>query len=133
MQIRTLALAALLLGSPLLAVADECDNASTQSELNSCTAGQYQTADKKLNQTYQAALKRSTPQQATMLKKAQQIWVSLRDSDCAFMSSGVEGGSAQPMVLNQCLADKTNEREAWLASLLQCGEGDLSCPLQPGH
>ncbi|WP_039056292.1 lysozyme inhibitor LprI family protein [Enterobacter sp. Bisph1] len=133
MKIRTLALAALLLSSPLLAIADECDNASTQSQLNSCTAEQYQTADKKLNQTYQAALKRSTPQQAVMLKKAQQTWVALRDSDCAFMSSGVEGGSAQPMVQNQCLADKTNEREAWLASLLQCGEGDLSCPLQPGH
>lgn len=133
MKMRTLALAVLLLGSPLLAVADECDNASTQSQLNSCTSGQYQAADKKLNQTYQAALKRATQQQAAMLKKAQQSWVTVRDSDCALMSSGVEGGSAQPMVLNQCLADKTNEREAWLASLLQCGEGDLSCPLPPGH
>lgn len=126
-----LALTALLLSSPLLA--DECDNASTQSELNSCTAGQYQAADKKLNQTYQSAIKRATPQQAALLKKAQQTWISLRDSDCAFVSSGVEGGSAQPMVENQCLADKTNEREAWLASFLQCGEGDLSCPLPAGH
>ncbi|AHJ74416.1 lysozyme inhibitor LprI family protein [Kosakonia sacchari] len=131
MKTRMLALAALLLSSPVLA--DECDNASTQSQLNSCTAGQYQAADKKLNQTFQAALKRSTPPQAAMLKKAQQSWITLRDSDCAFVSSGVEGGSAQQMVQNQCLTDKTNEREAWLASLLQCGEGDLSCPLPPGH
>ncbi|TCB98656.1 lysozyme inhibitor LprI family protein [Kosakonia quasisacchari] len=131
MKTRMLALATLLLSSPVLA--DECDNASTQAQLNSCTASQYQAADKKLNQTYQAALKRSTPPQAAMLKKAQQSWITLRDSDCAFVSSGVEGGSAQPMVQNQCLTDKTNEREAWLASLLQCGEGDLSCPLPPGH
>lgn len=131
MKTRMLALATLLLSSPVLA--DECDNASTQSQLNSCTAGQYQAADKKLNQTFQAALKRSTPPQAAMLKKAQQSWITLRDSDCAFVSSGVEGGSAQPMVQNQCLTDKTNEREAWLTSLLQCGEGDLSCPLPPGH
>lgn len=131
MKTRMLALAALLLSSPVLA--DECDNASTQSQLNSCTAGRYQAADKKLNQTFQAALKRATPPQAAMLKKAQQSWITLRDSDCAFVSSGAEGGSAQPMVQNQCLTDKTNEREAWLASLLQCGEGDLSCPLPPGH
>ncbi|MFE4108883.1 lysozyme inhibitor LprI family protein [Kosakonia sp. YIM B13611] len=131
MKTRMLALATLLLSSPVLA--DECDNASTQAQLNSCTASQYQAADKKLNQTYQAALKRSTPPQAAMLKKAQQSWITLRDSDCAFVSSGVDGGSAQPMVQNQCLTDKTNEREAWLASLLQCGEGDLSCPLPPGH
>jgi len=121
----------LLLSQPLYA--DECDNASTQGELNSCTAAQYQTADKKLNQTYQEALKRSSPQQAELLKKAQKSWIAVRDNDCAFVSSGSEGGSVQPMVQNQCLADKTSEREAWLASLLQCEEGDMSCPLPPAR
>ncbi|WLI78625.1 lysozyme inhibitor LprI family protein [Kosakonia sp. H02] len=126
-----LALTALMLSHPVFA--DECDNASSQSQLNSCTAALYQAADKKLNQTYQDAIKRATPQQAALLKKAQQTWITLRDSDCAFVSSGSEGGSVQPMVENQCLADKTNEREAWLASLLQCEEGDVSCPLPPGN
>lgn len=126
-----LMLTALLLSQPLYA--DECDNASTQGELNSCTAAQYQTADKKLNQTYQEALKRSSPQQAELLKKAQKSWIAVRDNDCAFVSSGSEGGSVQPMVQNQCLADKTSEREAWLASLLQCEEGDMNCPLPPAH
>lgn len=126
-----LALTALLFSGAVLA--DECDNASTQTELNTCTASQYQSADKKLNQTYQDALKRATPQQAGLLKQAQQTWINLRDSDCKFVASGVEGGSIQPMVHNQCLADKTVEREAWLASLLQCEEGDVSCPLPPAH
>ncbi|MGP3590076.1 lysozyme inhibitor LprI family protein [Vagococcus sp. WN89Y] len=126
-----LALTALLLSGA--ALADECDSASTQAELNVCTAGQYQAADKKLNQTWQDAIKRATPEQATLLKKAQQTWVNLRDSDCEFVASGVQGGSIQPMVHNQCLADKTIEREAWLASLLQCEEGDVSCPLPPAH
>lgn len=57
----------------------------------------------------------------------------MRDADCAFISSATEGGSVQPMINNQCLHDKTVEREAWLASLLQCEEGDLSCPLPPGN
>lgn len=49
--------AALLLSTS--ALADECANASTQAEMNSCTAQQYQAADKTLNQTYQAAIKRA--------------------------------------------------------------------------
>lgn len=123
--------AALLLSTS--ALADECANASTQAEMNSCTAQQYQAADKTLNQTYQAAIKRADAPQRELLKKAQQAWIALRDADCAFIGSGTQGGSIQPMIVNQCLADKTNEREAWLATLMQCEEGDLSCPLPPGN
>ena len=126
-----LALCVLILSHTVFA--DECENASTQSQLNICTAGQYQSAEKKLNQTFHEALTRSSPPQAALLEKAQQTWVPLRDSDCAFVSSGVVSGSLQPMVKNQCLMDKTIEREAWIASLLQCEEGDLSCPLPRGN
>ena len=123
--------AALLLSAN--ALADECANASTQLELNTCTAQQYQAADKKLNQTYQAAIKRAAAPQRDLLKKAQQAWIALRDADCTFVGSGTEGGSIQPMIVNQCLTEKTVEREAFLASLMQCEEGDLSCPLPPGN
>ena len=129
---RVLPALALLLSSGY-ALADECDNASTQADLNACSAAQYQAADKKLNQTWQDVLKRAQPAQRDLLKKAQSAWLTLRDADCAFISSSTEGGSVQPMVNNQCLTDKTNEREAFLASLLQCEEGDLSCPLPPGN
>ena len=113
------------------ALANECDKATTQLELNTCSAQQYQAADKKLNQTYQAAIARAAAPQRDLLKKAQQAWITLRDADCAFIGSGTEGGSVQPMIMNQCLAEKTVEREAFLASLMQCEEGDLSCPLTP--
>lgn len=121
--------AALLLSAP--ALADDCTNASTQMEMNTCAAAQFQTADKKLNETYQNALKRAEPPQRDLLKKAQIAWIALRDADCALVSSGTEGGSIQPMIASQCMTDKTDEREAFLASLLQCEEGDLSCPLPP--
>ncbi|HGH5979712.1 TPA: lysozyme inhibitor LprI family protein [Kluyvera georgiana] len=127
---RALTALALLLTSSY-ALADACDSANTQAELNSCSAEQYQAADKKLNQTWQDVLKRAEPAQRDLLKKAQSAWIALRDADCAFISSSSQGGSVQPMVNNQCLTDKTNEREAFLASLLQCEEGDLSCPLPP--
>ncbi|MEG4679493.1 lysozyme inhibitor LprI family protein [Enterobacter cloacae] len=122
--------AALLLSAS--ALADECDKATTQLELNTCSAQQYQAADKKLNQTYQAAIKRAAAPQRDLLKKAQQAWIALRDADCNFVGSGTEGGSVQPMIISQCLTEKTVEREAFLASLMQCEEGDLSCPLPPG-
>ncbi|MBV7403577.1 lysozyme inhibitor LprI family protein [Enterobacter sp. ENT03] len=131
MKRTSLFFAAALLSAP--ALADDCGNASTQAELNSCTATQYQAADKKLNDTYSTAMKRADAPQRELLKKAQQAWITMRDADCAFISSATEGGSVQPMINNQCLHDKTVEREAWLASLLQCEEGDLSCPLPPGN
>ncbi|WP_241692637.1 lysozyme inhibitor LprI family protein, partial [Enterobacter cloacae] len=58
-------------------------------------------------------------------------WIALRDADCNFIGSGTEGGSVQPMIISQCLTEKTVEREAFLASLMQCEEGNLSCPLTP--
>ncbi|KAI3490868.1 hypothetical protein L1887_45030 [Cichorium endivia] len=84
-----IASAALLLSAS--ALADECDNATTQLELNTCSAQQYQAADKKLNQTYQAAVKRAAAPQRDLLKKAQQAWITLRDADCAFIARSVSG------------------------------------------
>ena len=129
---RTLFAAAALLASGA-AWADDCSNANTQTEMNQCAAAQYQAADKKLNETWQQALKRASGQQQELLKKAQQAWISLRDADCAFLASGAEGGSMQPMLISQCMTDKSVEREAFLASLLQCEDGDQNCPLPPAN
>ncbi|HDS5325663.1 TPA: DUF1311 domain-containing protein [Klebsiella aerogenes] len=129
---RTLSAAAALLASGA-AWADDCSNANTQTEMNQCAAAQYQAADKKLNETWQQALKRASGQQLELLKKAQQAWISLRDADCAFLASGAEGGSMQPMLTSQCMTDKSVEREAFLASLLQCEDGDQNCPLPPAN
>ena len=129
---RTLIAAAALLASGA-AWADDCSNANTQTEMNQCAAAQYQAADKKLNETWQQALKRASGQQQELLKKAQQAWISLRDADCAFLASGAEGGSMQPMLISQSMTDKSVEREAFLASLLQCEDGDQNCPLPPAN
>lgn len=129
---RTLIAVAALLASGA-AWADDCSNANTQTEMNQCAAAQYQAADKKLNETWQQALKRASGQQQELLKKAQQAWISLRDADCAFLASGAEGGSMQPMLISQCMTDKSVEREAFLASLLQCEDGDQNCPLPPAN
>lgn len=126
----------LLLGAGILllscnALADNCDNAQTQAEMNTCAANQLKEADGKLNNAYGTAMKRAPEATKVLLKTAQQKWIALRDADCALISSGTEGGSIQPMIHAQCLTDKTVERTAWLESLLNCEEGDVSCPLPP--
>ncbi|AIR01900.1 lysozyme inhibitor LprI family protein [Pluralibacter gergoviae] len=113
------------------ALAEDCGNAATQLAMNECAAGEYQAADKKLNDTYATVLQRATGETKARVKTAQQKWIALRDADCALVASGTEGGSVQPMIRSQCLTEKTVERTAWLESLLNCEEGDLSCPLPP--
>lgn len=115
------------------ALADDCGNAQNQMEMNTCAANQLKAADGKLNEAYGTAMKRAPDATKTLLKTAQQKWIALRDADCALISSGTEGGSIQPMIHAQCLTDKTVERTAWLESLLNCEEGDLSCPLPPAN
>jgi Uncharacterized protein conserved in bacteria len=68
---RTLIAVAALLASGA-AWADDCSNANTQTEMNQCAAAQYQAADKKLNETWEQALKRASGKQLELLKKAQQ-------------------------------------------------------------
>ncbi|MBJ3815956.1 DUF1311 domain-containing protein [Shimwellia pseudoproteus] len=123
---------ALSLLLPGAALAANCDQAATQTEMNTCSAEQYQQADRQLNATWQNVSALADDNQKALLKKAQNAWIALRNADCALLASGTEGGSVQPMIRNQCMTDKTRDREAFLASLTQCDEGDLSCPLR-GH
>lgn len=111
--------------------AAECNDANTQQEMNNCAATEYQKADEQLNDTYKTIVARATPPQRELLSQAEQAWISVRDTDCKFVSSGAEEGSAKTLVNSQCLTDKTRERINFLSSLMQCDEGDLSCPLPP--
>lgn len=125
---RIILVAATLLFS-IHAWADDCGSKATQTDLNICSDNKYKEADKKLNEAYNTAMKRAPDATKVLLKTAQQKWIALRDADCELISSGTEGGSVQPMIRLDCQTDKTVERTAWLESLLNCEEGDLSCPI----
>ena len=109
--------------------AAECDNAITQIEMNQCAATAYKTADAALNQTYQQVIKRTDSEQKALLQTAQRRWIGFRDADCDFTTSSSRGGSIHPMLVSQCLQQKTEQRTRELQGLLHCEEGDLSCPL----
>lgn len=106
----------------------DCKNASTQMELNICAGQDFQRSDALLNQAYKQKMAQLSPEQQTKFKAAQRSWIVYRDKDCDFMSSGVEGGSVQPMIYSGCLQQKTEQRTKEINAILHCEEGDLSCP-----
>ncbi len=122
-------LASLLLSATVYAT--DCEKANTQLESNECYNSQYQKDDQMLNETYKKVLSLATPEQQDLLRQAQLAWIKVRDADCKFVSSGSEGGTVAPMIHSICLSDRTKERTAFLESLTQCEEGDMSCPLPP--
>lgn len=112
-------------------MADSCDNAQTQTELNTCTLAQYEASDKELNTVYNKYRAKLDNNQKTMLKDAQLAWIKYKELSCSFETYGLKGGSAYAMILNQCLAKKTQHRTEELRQLsVDCEEGDLSCPIR---
>lgn len=105
-----------------------CDNAQTQLEMNQCAAQSYQKIDAELTAIYKKLSETAKDEQRNMLQTSQKKWIEFRDADCKFLSSGVEGGSAHSMILSNCLASMTESRIETLKSVLNCEEGDLSCP-----
>lgn len=111
------------------ALAADCGDAQTQSEMNQCFSADYKKADKELNNTYQKALKLTSGEQRNLLQSAQKKWISYRDADCKFQTYKSSGGSVNPMNTAICLQTKTEQRTKELESMLKCPEGDVSCPL----
>lgn len=111
------------------AMAIDCINPKTQADITQCTSETYKTADQELNSTYQEVLKRTSKEQLQILLKAQEFWIQYRDSDCKFQSFKVSAGSAGSTVYLKCITDKTKARTAEFKTMLQCPEGDVTCPL----
>lgn len=130
---RRLVLAAVLLCSaPAAGATEDCAALDTsQAGLNECFDQVYQAADKELNAIYRTVTKRlaDEPEKAKLLTASQRAWIGFRDAECAFTASGVEGGSAYLVVVSQCLEDVAGKRIDNLKGYLNCGEGDLSCPV----
>lgn len=116
----------LIVTAPLWA--DDCANAMDQASMSQCAGAEYAAQDKRLNQVYGEYRKGLQDGQKQQLKAAQLAWIKFRDLACAFELSNLEGGSAYPMQLNACLAQKTATRIKELEQLAACEEGDLSCP-----
>jgi uncharacterized protein YecT (DUF1311 family) len=124
-----IAAAAVLLAALPAAAQQDCPDDS-QAGLNQCAGDAYKKADAALNAAYKQVMARlNSEATAKSLVAAQRAWIAYRDAECDFISSGVEGGSARPMIVAQCLEQLTSQRADDLKALLSCEEGDLSCPV----
>jgi uncharacterized protein YecT (DUF1311 family) len=111
---------------------EECDrNDQSQAGMDICAGADFQVADAKLNADYEEIIKRLSDDADArkLLQASQRAWIAFRDAECKFSSSGVEGGSAYPMVYAMCLRGLTDERVVQLGAYLKCEEGDMSCPV----
>jgi uncharacterized protein YecT (DUF1311 family) len=110
------------------ALALDCQNPRTQTDMNQCAYADLDRETKKINKTYNDYRAKLNPTQKQQLKEMQLAWIKFKDLACQFEASGVEGGSAHSMVLAGCLTEKTRQHNKELEVLGNCQEGDLSCP-----
>jgi uncharacterized protein YecT (DUF1311 family) len=114
---------------PNLAFAELCDNPITQSDMTYCAGWVFKKNDAALNDVYGRLKDNYTKIETakSALTKAQRAWVAFRDAECTLEAVGEEGGTAQPMIYNQCLARLTQLRTEQLQTRLDCQEGDMTC------
>jgi uncharacterized protein YecT (DUF1311 family) len=104
----------------------DCNKANTQMEMTLCAQNRAESADKKLNNTYQILqrrlainLRQGNTAQINLAKtryqkliNAQNAWIKFRDTSCEYERSNFEGGSIAPMIYHDCVAKLTDRRTA---------------------
>lgn len=108
---------------------ERCARTRTQVDLDACVAADRHRAEARLeviSGAYRARLPHDDARRR--FDEVQQAWMRYREASCGFETSGVEGGSAHGAVLSGCLAEVTRELTRRVRALLDCREGDLSCP-----
>ena len=105
----------------------DCATAMAQQELNACAYQAWEAADVELNRAYKLAIAEMKDMDANMpedlqgaedaLRAAQRAWVAYRDANCVAAGFPMRGGSAEPLLVNGCLARMTEARTAELLEL----------------
>jgi len=90
----------------------DCNRANTQFDLDQCAQANFESADRKLNEVYRAAMDAAGDDASrAQLRDSERTWIQFRDRDCARQVGPREGGgSIWPMNLANCLEEKTAQR-----------------------
>jgi len=102
--------------------------AQTQIELNERAGRALTLANQDLALAIQTYRKRLHWTQRLLFDRSQAAWDAYRRAACDFESSGVSGGSVQPMVVSECLEALARERLRYIETLGTCEKGSLNCP-----
>jgi len=128
MNTRALSLACL----PLLAATPLLICAQTQSEMTASSDNALFATEATLTKLEDRISQRLDKEAQAQFTADQAAWRHYRDAHCNFLSSGSERGSVYPMLVMDCRNDLTKLRIKDLKKLLNCKDGDLSCPV-PNH
>jgi uncharacterized protein YecT (DUF1311 family) len=106
----------------------DCGKFTTQMDLNKCAVDNLKSADKALNEAYQALVaKQDDAASKRRLTAAQRAWIAFRDRECAFEVGPQEtGGTIWPMENSGCLEEITATRIRTLRQLRNCMP--IACP-----
>jgi len=106
----------------------DCGKFTTQMDLNECAVHNLKSADKALNEAYQALMaKQDEATSKQRLKAAQHAWIAYRDRECAFEVGPQEtGGTIWPTENAGCLEAITVTRIRELKQAVSCTP--LACP-----
>ncbi len=131
--IKMLAAAALGLAALAPASAQEprCKRSGSQAELNACAADDFKRADKELNATWQALLRKEAADKVftAKLRTAQKAWLAFRDAEleahfaCDSDDSRMCWGSMEGMSYLMRKKDLTQQRTKMLKDMLEHGHG----------
>ncbi len=107
----------------------KCNPDGNQLELNQCAADKYDAADKQLNDTWKALMKKLKDDKAATakLRVAQKAWIAFRDAEVEAQFACAEGdirvcwGSMYPMLYSAALQELTEERTQRLQKYLKEG------------
>ena len=90
----------------------DCNRANTQLDLDQCAQANFESADRRLNEVYHAAMDAAGDEGTRkQLRDSERAWISFRDQECARQVGPREGGgSIWPMNLANCLEEKTAGR-----------------------
>jgi uncharacterized protein YecT (DUF1311 family) len=117
--------------TPALAQEFKCNPAGSQPELNACAADDFKKADKELNATWQALLRKEADDKVFIakLRTAQKAWLAFRDAElaahfaCDSDDSRVCWGSMEGMSFMMRKKDLTQQRTKMLKDMLEHGHG----------
>jgi len=108
-----------------------CNPSGNQAELNACAADDFNKADRELNTTWQALLRKEADDKVFIakLRAAQKAWLAFRDAEleahfaCKDEDSRVCWGSMEAMSFMMRKKDLTQQRTKMLKDMLEHGHG----------
>ncbi len=105
----------------------DCRHPETQAGATVCAEHETATVESQLDSRFASLAARYDAQDRALLETAQRQWQAFRDAECAFQTSGSEGGTIHRQLVAECRTRLDKRRLADLEALAKCGTDDLSC------